>query len=179
MKRAYTLVLFILFIGLLEGCTGTMLKKGTEMQASETAGIECVSNEGAIFGFDYVTPGVVDENGNCVVLQDTASRIIHDKATYALLTGRVLERDAKDYTIRIADQDRDGRVDNYDLIDRSGNIILGYFRDLETRNVYCKCTLAGRVADGMDARLESCEFLDRLNGVLDSPREHGFKVLSD
>ncbi len=179
MKRAYTLVLFIIFIGLLGGCVGTMLPKGTEMKNSETAGIQCAADEGAMFGLDYVMPGVVGENGECVVLQDTAPRIIHDKATYGLLKGRVLEADGKDYTIRIANQDNDGTVDNYDLIDRSGNIVLAYFKDLQTGNVYSKCTLPGRVADGMDARLEDHDFLDKFNGVLENPQEHGFKALSD
>lgn len=154
-----------------------MLHKAKEIQSSEATGIKCVAIKGTMLGFHYVTPGVLDENGSCIILQDTAPRIIYDKATYTLVKGRVLEADAKDYTIRIADQDKDGRVDIYDLIDRSGNIVLGYFRDLETGNVYSKCTLPGRVADGMDARLEDSGVLDKFNGILENPREHGFKVI--
>ena len=179
MKTAYTLVLLTILIGLLGGCAHDMLSPRTEMKNPETARTECVAHAGVMFGVDYVMPGVVDENGNCVVLHDTAARIIHDEATYALLKGKVLETNATDCTIRIADQDNDGRVDNYDLIDRSGDIVLGYFRDLETGNVYSRCTLPGRVADGIDVRLEDRDFLDKFNAVLENPQEHGFQVVSN
>ncbi len=168
-------------IGLLGGYTGA---EALDRKAEKTAvksGIECIAEEGRNpLGQHYVIPGVIDENGQCVELQGTAPKVIHDKATYGLLKGRAVETKTEEgYTIRIADQDKDGKVDNYDLIDPAGNIVLGYFKDIKTGKVYSKCTLPGRVIDGIDAKLEDSTVLDQYNDILKNPKKHGYKDISN
>ena len=132
--------------------------------------VECVAEEGVnVFGEPYSVPGVVSENGACVELQDTAPKTVKYRVTYALLKGKILEFRCAGYVVRVADQDLDGRVDNYDLIDRAGNIVLGIFKDLKTGKVYSKSTLPGRVLDGTEARLEHDNALDVYNSILTSP----------
>lgn len=175
MKLKNKLIIPALIIGLIGGGCASGIAQ------TRKTGTGCIAEEGKnAFGYHYVIPGVIDENGRCIELQDTAPKIIHDKATYGLLKGKVVETETKEgYTIRIADQDKDGKVDNYDMIDQAGNIVLSYFKDLKTGKVYSKCTLPGRVVDGIDARLEDSTVLDQYNDILKNPKKHGYKDVSD
>ncbi|MDP2909236.1 MAG: hypothetical protein Q8N77_05505 [Nanoarchaeota archaeon] len=94
------------------------------------------------------------------------------KAVGAVMESELLE----DYTIRIEDQNGDGGVDRYSIIDKSGNRVYEILKDLETGNVYSKSTLPGRAIDGKDLKLEDPDALDRENHVLQDPERYGFEV---
>lgn len=137
--------------------------------------IECIADGGTnVFGEHYAIAGVVDENGRCVELLDTAPKVTKSKTVESITN-------EDGYTIRIEDLDGDGRVDIYNQIDnKTGQKVLNIFKDFETGNVYSECTLPGRAILGEGPSLEDRGILDSYNDmlVLKNPEKHGYKVIS-
>lgn len=94
------------------------------------------------------------------------------KAVGIVMESKLLE----DYTIRIEDQNCDGRVDRYSIIDKSGNRVYEIFKDLETGKVYSRSTLPGKVIEGKELKLEDPTALDADNDILRNPEKHGFEI---
>ncbi|MCG2718338.1 MAG: hypothetical protein L6408_05830 [Nanoarchaeota archaeon] len=177
MKLANKLIIPIL-IGLLGGgCAGSLSERAEKKTIPNSR--ECIVEKGVnMFSEPYVIPGVLDEEGNCIELLDTAPKTVSNRVTYSLLEGRIVELKDEGYTIRVADQNRDGNVDTYAVVDTLGNIVIEIFRDLKTGKVYSKCTLPGRVIDGLDVKLENNANLDDYNDTLTNPGKYGFRVIS-
>jgi hypothetical protein len=161
-------------LGLLVGLIASrVLHEEAEKKAK--ASIECIAEKGVnMFGENYAIAGVVDENGRCIELLDTAQKVTKSKTVESITN-------EDGYTIRIEDLDGDGRVDIYNEIDnKTGQKVLNIFKDFKTGNVYSECTLPGRAILGEGPSLEDRGILDSYNDmlVLKNPEKHGYKSVS-